>query len=61
MVRISAEENFLLSLLHCVKASSRACSASYPVYIGGLFPWGLKMLGREADHSPPSSAEVKNA
>jgi hypothetical protein len=22
---------------------------------------GLKQLGREADHSPPSSAEVKNA
>jgi hypothetical protein len=26
-----------------------------------LFPWGLKRPGREADHSPPSSAEVKNA
>jgi hypothetical protein len=29
--------------------------ASYPMGIGGPFP------GREADHSPPSSAEVKNA
>jgi hypothetical protein len=26
----------------------------------GLFP-GLKRPGREADHSPPSSAEIKNA
>jgi hypothetical protein len=25
----------------------------------GLFPWGVKRLVREADHSPPSSAEVK--
>jgi hypothetical protein len=25
----------------------------------GLFPWGLKRPGREADHSPPSRAEVK--
>jgi len=27
---------------------------------GGSFP-GAKRLGREADHSPPSSAEAKNA
>jgi hypothetical protein len=27
----------------------------------GLFPWGVKRPGREADHSPPSRAEVKNA
>jgi hypothetical protein len=26
----------------------------------GSFP-GIKLPGREADHSPPSSAEVKNA
>jgi hypothetical protein len=25
----------------------------------GLFPWGKAQLGRDADHSPPSSAEVK--
>jgi hypothetical protein len=25
----------------------------------GLFPWGLKTPEHEADHSPPSSAEVK--
>jgi hypothetical protein len=27
----------------------------------GLFPWGEKRPWREADHSPPSSAEVRNA
>jgi hypothetical protein len=26
----------------------------------GIFPWGVKRQGREADHSPPSCAEVKN-
>jgi hypothetical protein len=25
----------------------------------GLFPWGVKRPGRKADHSPPSSTEVK--
>jgi hypothetical protein len=27
---------------------------------GGLLPWGVRRPGREADHSHPSSAEVKN-
>jgi hypothetical protein len=27
----------------------------------GLFPRGVKQQGREADHSPPSSAKVKNS
>jgi len=26
----------------------------------GYFPRGKARLGRDADHSPPSSAEVKN-
>jgi hypothetical protein len=26
----------------------------------GLFTWGVKWLGHEADYSPPSSAEIKN-
>jgi len=25
----------------------------------GLFSWGIKWPGQEADHSPPSNAEVK--
>jgi hypothetical protein len=31
---------------------------SYPMGTGGSFP-GVKRPDREADHSPPSSAEVK--
>jgi hypothetical protein len=33
---------------------------SYPISTRGSFP-GVKRPGREADHTPPSSAEVKNA
>jgi hypothetical protein len=32
--------------------------ASYPMRTGGSFA-GVKRPGREADHSPPSNAEVK--
>jgi hypothetical protein len=42
-------ENF--SLHHRVQNGSGAHPASYPM--------GLKLPGREADHSPPTSAEVK--
>jgi hypothetical protein len=44
--------NFFLH--HRVQNSSGAHSASYPMGTGGSFPGG------KADHSPPSSAEVKN-
>jgi hypothetical protein len=33
--------------------------ASSPMGTGAFFP-GVKQPGHEADHSPPSSAEVKN-
>jgi hypothetical protein len=33
--------------------------ASYPMGTGGD-PSGMKQTGSEADHSPPSSAEVEN-
>jgi hypothetical protein len=33
--------------------------ASYPVGTRDPFPRGKAWLGRDADHSPPSSAEVK--
>jgi hypothetical protein len=34
----------------------------YPIqWIPGALYLGVKLPGREADHSPPSSAEVKNA
>jgi hypothetical protein len=58
-VRFSAGAgNF--SLHHCLQTDSGAHPASYPMGTRGFF-LGVKRSGREADHSPPSSAEVKNA
>jgi hypothetical protein len=51
-------ENF--SLHHRVQTGSGAHPASYKIGTRGSFP-GCKAAGREADHSLPSSAEVKNA
>jgi hypothetical protein len=39
----------------CVQTGSGAHPASYPMGTGGK-----ARLGRDADHLPPSSAEVKN-
>jgi hypothetical protein len=39
----------------CVQTGSGAHTASYPMGTGGR-----ERPGRDADHSPPSSAEVKN-
>jgi hypothetical protein len=44
----------------CVQTGSGAHPASYPMGTGGSFPGGKARLGHDADHSPPSSAEVKN-
>jgi hypothetical protein len=44
---------------HRVQASSGADTGFYPMDTGGSFPEGLKRPGREADHSPLPSAEVK--
>jgi hypothetical protein len=30
-------------------------------WVPGALPLGIKLLGRQTDHSPPSSAEVKNS
>jgi hypothetical protein len=46
-------------LLHSDQAGPGAHPASYTMGTESSFP-GVKRLGREADHSPPSSAEVKN-
>jgi hypothetical protein len=46
------------SLLHVVQTCSEAHPASYPMGTGGFFLGG-KAAGREADHSPPTNAEVK--
>jgi hypothetical protein len=46
------------SLHHRVQNDSGARPASYPIGTRGSFPGG-KTAGREADHSPPPSTEVK--
>jgi hypothetical protein len=46
------------SLHHRVQNGSGVHPASYPMGSGGL-SLGVKLLGHEADHSSPSSAEVK--
>jgi hypothetical protein len=46
------------SLLNVVQTGSGAYPASYPMGTGGFFPGG-KAAGCEADHSPPTTAEVK--
>jgi hypothetical protein len=55
-VRFPAVQDF--SLLHSVQIGSGAHPASHPMSTGGSFAGG-KAAGREVDHSPPSSAEVK--
>jgi hypothetical protein len=51
-------EDFSSSL--CVQTGSGAHPASRPMSTGGPFPGGKVRPGRDADHSPSSSAEVKN-
>jgi hypothetical protein len=46
------------SLLHIVQTASGVHPTSYKMGTGGSFP-RVKRQGREADHSPPTSAEVK--
>jgi hypothetical protein len=51
-------KDFSFSL--CVQTGSEAHPASCTMGTGGPFPGGKAQPGRDADHSPPSSAEVKN-
>jgi hypothetical protein len=44
----------------CVQTGSGVHPASCTMGTGGSFPGGKARPGRDADHSPPSSAEVKN-
>jgi hypothetical protein len=48
------------SLRHRLHTGSGAHPASFPMGTGRSFS-GVKWPGREADYSPPSGAEVKNA
>jgi hypothetical protein len=57
-IRFPEVQNF--SLLHSVQTGSEAHPAPYTMGTGGLFSLGVKRPGREVDHSPPSSAKVKN-
>jgi hypothetical protein len=50
-------EDFPSSL--CVQTGSGALPASCTVSTGGSLSGGKARPGRDADHSPPSSAEVK--
>jgi hypothetical protein len=58
-VRFPAEANNFSSSL-CVQTGSGAHPASCTMSTGGPFPGGKARPGRDAHHSPPSSAEVKN-
>jgi hypothetical protein len=44
----------------CAQTGSEAHPASYKIGTGGPFPGGKARPGRDADHSPPSNAEVVN-
>jgi hypothetical protein len=55
---LTETEDFSSSL--CVQTGSGAHPASCPMGTGGPFLEGKARPGRDADHSPPSSAEVKN-
>jgi hypothetical protein len=48
------------SSILCVQTGSGANPTSCPVGTEGPFPGGKARPGRDADHSPPSSAEVVN-
>jgi hypothetical protein len=52
------QEDFSSNL--CVQNSSGAHPASCTMVTGGPFPGAKARPGRDADHSPPSSAEVEN-
>jgi len=47
------------SLHHCIQTGAGAHPASSPMGTG-MLSLGVKWLECEADHTPPSSAEVKN-
>ena len=48
------------SLLQNILTGSGAHTTSFFHGYQGIFPWGLERPKHEADHSLPSSAEVKN-
>jgi hypothetical protein len=57
-LEFESREGQEFSLLHVVQTGSRTHPASYPMGTGDSFP-EVKQPGREADHSPPTNADVK--
>jgi hypothetical protein len=55
---LAGEKDFSSNL--CVQTGSGAHPASCTMGTVGSFPQGKARPGRDADHSPPSSAEVEN-
>jgi hypothetical protein len=53
-------KDFSSTLIVSVQTGSGAHPASCPMGTGGPFPGDKARPGRDADHSPPSSAEVVN-
>jgi hypothetical protein len=53
-----SEKDFATNL--CVQTGSEAHPASYTMVTVGPFPAAKARPERDADHSPPSSAEVEN-
>jgi hypothetical protein len=58
-VRSPAEEQDFSSRL-CVQTSSEAHPSSHPMGTGSPFPGGKARPWRDADHSLPGNADVKN-
>jgi hypothetical protein len=56
---LRAGKGFFSSSL-CVQTGSGAHPASCTMGTGGPIPGGKARPGRDADHSPPSSAELVN-
>jgi hypothetical protein len=50
----------IFPLIICVQTGSGAHPASCPLSTGGPFSGAKTRPGRDADHSPPSSADVVN-
>jgi hypothetical protein len=59
-VRSPAETKRIFPLVQTVQTGYGAHPASFPMGTGVTFPEGKARPGRDADHSPPSSAEVFN-
>jgi hypothetical protein len=51
---------YIILILVCVQTGSGAHPASCTMGTGGPFPGAKSRPGRDADHSPLSSAEVEN-